>query len=114
LFVAPVVFLVALVPYWLTLSPTISWLNGGIDSGELVTAMLVLGIPHPTGYPLYMLLGKLFTFLPFGEPAWRVDLMSACFAALAVALIAVGAARQARHQPHFVGDLPPAAFRAAL
>ena len=95
LFVAPVVFLVALVPYWLTLSPTISWRNGGIDSGELVTAMLVLGIPHPTGYPLYMLLGKLFTFLPFGEPAWRVDLMSACFAALAVALIAVGAARLA-------------------
>ena len=33
------------------------------DSGELVTAVHLLGIPHPTGYPLYVLLGKLWTLL---------------------------------------------------
>ena len=40
------------------------------DSGELVTAAHVLGVPHPTGYPLYVLLGKLWTLLvPFGSVA---------------------------------------------
>jgi len=48
------------------------------DSGELVTAAAMLGIPHPTGYPLYVLLGHLWTvLLPIGEPAWRMSLFSA-------------------------------------
>ena len=33
------------------------------DSGELVAAVATLGIPHPPGYPLYVLLGKLWTLL---------------------------------------------------
>ena len=33
------------------------------DSGELVTAVYLLGIPHPSGYPVYCLLGKLWTLL---------------------------------------------------
>lgn len=58
------------------------------DSGELVTAVHVLGIPHPTGYPLYVLLGKLWTvILPFGSIAWRMSLFSAAAAALACALL---------------------------
>src|SRR6185436_5109611 len=45
---------------------------------ELVTAAAMLGIPHPTGYPLYVLLGHLWTvLLPIGEPAWRMSLFSA-------------------------------------
>jgi tetratricopeptide (TPR) repeat protein len=52
------------------------------DSGELVTAVHVLGIPHPTGYPLYVLLGKLWTLvLPYGSVAWRMSLFSAACAA---------------------------------
>ena len=48
------------------------------DSGELVAAVATLGIPHPTGYPLYVLLGHLWTMLvPIGEPAWRMSLFSA-------------------------------------
>lgn len=55
------------------------------DSGELVAAVDVLGIPHPTGYPLYVLLGKLFTLLvPIGSIAYRMSLFSAACAALAV------------------------------
>jgi hypothetical protein len=58
------------------------------DSGELVTAVAVLGIPHPTGYPLYVLLGKLWTLaLPFGSLAWRMSLFSAACAALACGLL---------------------------
>jgi len=58
------------------------------DSGELVTAVYLLGIPHPTGYPLYVLLGKLWTLLmPVGSIAYRMSLFSAlCGAAACGAL----------------------------
>jgi len=60
------------------------------DSGELVTAVDVLGIPHPTGYPLYVLLGKLWTILlPFGSIAWRMSLFSAFAGAAACASLYV-------------------------
>ena len=52
------------------------------DSGELVTAVAVLGIPHPSGYPLYVLLGKLWTLLvPVGSIAFRMSLFSAFWGA---------------------------------
>ncbi len=58
------------------------------DSGELVTAVYLLGIPHPTGYPLYVLLGKLWTLLlPIGSIAWRMSLFSAACGAAACALL---------------------------
>lgn len=58
------------------------------DSGELVTAVHVFGVPHPTGYPLYVLLGKLWTLLvPVGSVAFRMSLFSAAGAALACAVV---------------------------
>lgn len=66
-----------------TLAPTIT----PEDSGELVTAAYTLGIAHPPGFPLYTILGKLFTFIPLGTIAWRVNLMSAFFGALTIALL---------------------------
>ena len=58
------------------------------DSGELTTAVFLVGIPHPSGYPLYVLLGKLWTLaLPLGSIAWRMSLFSAACAAGAVALL---------------------------
>jgi tetratricopeptide (TPR) repeat protein len=58
------------------------------DSGELVTAAYTLGVPHPTGYPLYVLLGKLWTLLvPAGSIAYRMSLFSAACAALACGLL---------------------------
>ncbi len=44
----------------------------------------VLGVPHTTGYPLYVLLSHLFSYLPLGTLAWRVNFMSAFFAVAAV------------------------------
>jgi hypothetical protein len=71
----------SLVVYLLTLSPTI--VKG--DSPELVSAAYQLGVPHPTGYPLYMLLSHLaIRCLPFGDPAYRVNVLSAALAAGAV------------------------------
>ncbi|MCK4648240.1 DUF2723 domain-containing protein [bacterium] len=69
--------------YLKTLCPTITF----ADSGELITASYFLGIPHPPGSPLYCFLGKLFTFLPFGSIAYRVNLMSAFFASLTVVFV---------------------------
>jgi tetratricopeptide (TPR) repeat protein len=58
------------------------------DSGELVAAVYTLGIPHPSGYPLYVLLGKLWTLLvPVGSIAFRMSLFSAACAAVSVALL---------------------------
>ncbi len=54
------------------------------DSGELATAGFSLGIPHPPGYPLYVLLLKLFLFLPFQSVIFRANLFSAFFSALSV------------------------------
>jgi hypothetical protein len=57
------------------------------DSAEFQMAAALLGVPHPTTYPLYTMLGHLAARLvPFGEVAWRVTLLSSLCAAATVAL----------------------------
>ncbi len=70
--------------YVFTLNPSVTLGDGG----ELVTAAFFLGIAHAPGYPLYTQLGKLFTLLPFGSIAFRLNLMSGCFAALTFLVLA--------------------------
>lgn len=72
--------------YLRTMAPTITFRHNGADSGDLVTAAINLGVPHPTGYPLYTLLAHLFTRLP-GEPARNVNLLSALSGALAAGVV---------------------------
>lgn len=60
---------------------------GEADTLEFQVVVPQLGIAHPTGYPLYVLLTKLFTFLPLGTIAWRVSLASAVYATVAVVLL---------------------------
>jgi hypothetical protein len=81
--------LASLLVYVLTLSPTVV----GGDSGELIVAACVRGVAHPPGYPLYTLLGHVFSHLPFGSVAWRVNLLSAVCDAAAAALLCHGVAR---------------------
>ena len=78
------VFLVSLFFYLITLAPTIF---DGLDSIEYTTSAYRLGIPHSTGYPLYLILGKAFTYLPFGDVGYRINLMSAVFAAATSMLV---------------------------
>ena len=64
----------------------VPWLLPG-DSGEFQVLIPQVGIAHTTGYPVYMLLGKLFiTLVPVADIAYRVNLFSAFMAAVAVAL----------------------------
>ncbi len=63
--------------------PDISPYVGRADTFEFQVIAPRLGIAHPSGYPLYILVGKLFSLLPLGAVAWRVNLSSAVCAALA-------------------------------
>lgn len=76
------VFSGSFVVYFFTLAPTVY----GLDSAEFSAAAYNLGVPHATGYPLYLVIGKLFTYLPVGDVGYRLNFMSATFAAGAVAV----------------------------
>ena len=89
--------------YALTLSPTINFL----DSGELTTVAWTLGIAHPPGYPLYTLISSAFIHLPLGDPAWRMNALSAVFAALAVGLFYTLVATTAPARPAAVNSSAP-------
>ena len=62
-------FIISLTLYLTTLAPSVVTLFD--DSLEFQLVTYQLGIAHPTGYPLYTILGKLFTFLPVGDGAPR-------------------------------------------
>ena len=67
--------------YVLTLSPTLNF----IDSGELSAICCTLGIAHPTGYPLFILIGNLFSKLAlFNSEIYTLNLMCALFGAIAL------------------------------
>jgi hypothetical protein len=78
----------ALLIYLCTAAPGLTWAHGGADGGDLLAAALTHGVPHPPGYPTYQLLLRMAIWLFGGEPAWAGNLLSACCAALAVALLA--------------------------
>jgi hypothetical protein len=59
------------VPYW--------------DSGEFIATSYILGVPHPPGSPLYLIIGRVFSMIPFNpDIAFRVNLISPVVSALAV------------------------------
>lgn len=68
--------------YLLTLAPTIY----NLDSAELTTAAATGGLVRATGYPLYLLLGWVWSRLPIGDVGYRMNLFSAFSGALTVAL----------------------------
>ncbi|MGB8411509.1 MAG: DUF2723 domain-containing protein [Candidatus Binatus sp.] len=84
------VFAASMLVYLRTVTPGLEFM----DTGEFQTVTYVLGIAHPTGYPLYTIVGKLFgTLLPVYSWAFRMNLMSALCAAIAAAMLAVLAIR---------------------
>ncbi len=78
---ATLVSLFAFLVYLKTLAPSVTF----IDSGELAAVACTLGIAHPTGYPLFTLLGWFFSKLPIAsEEIVRLNIMAAAFCAAGV------------------------------
>jgi hypothetical protein len=70
--------LVVLLGYVVSLAPSVTFW----DAGEFIAAMKILGIPHPPGTPLFVVMGHVWGMLvPFGEFAFRTNLLSALFSA---------------------------------
>ena len=85
--------ILAALAYSFTLAPTFSH----TDSGELAAVCYTFGVAHPTGYPLYTLLGGLFARLPLGSPAFNLNLM-------ALLLTAAGVYWWGRSLDYFFGE----------
>ena len=77
------IVLISVVLYMSFLCPSIS--SG--DSGELAASAHILGIPHPPGYPFYMILGRLFSLIFPGNPALGMNILSSIFAILSLLLV---------------------------
>jgi hypothetical protein len=93
---AAAIFVLTAALYVRTAAPT---LGGAFDSEEFQYVAYTLGIAHATGYPLYLLLGKLFTTLvPIGNVAYRMNLLSALLGAGTAVLVYLNALALTRRQ----------------
>ncbi len=96
---AGVAFLLSFIVYLKTIAPTTSFW----DCGEFITCSYILGIPHPPGAPFYLLLGRLFTMVPFAaDIGLRVNVISALASSITVMftyLIIVRLIKQWRGEP---------------
>ena len=79
----------ALALYTRTAAPWLTWANDGADGGDLIAASMTFGVPHPSGYPTYCLLARLFALLPLGSVARRYNLFSAAMAAASTLVLAL-------------------------
>ena len=68
--------------YLLTAAPGVQY----TDSGELAAACTTFGVAHPTGYPLFTLLGHVWTLLPWSSPIAGLNILAALLVASGVAL----------------------------
>ena len=78
------VFLATFIVYSLTIAPTVSFW----DCGEFIACSYILGVAHPPGSPMFLLIGRVFSLLPiFDQVALRTNMISAIFSALSSSLM---------------------------
>lgn len=82
--IAGIIFVFTMVIYTLTVAPTVSFW----DCGEFIACSYKMAVPHPPGAPLYLLVGRFFTLLPFSEDiAFRINMISVFSSAVTVMLL---------------------------
>ena len=109
-FLPVILFITLMSVYVLTLAPGLTWANRGADGGDLIAAAATGGVPHPTGYPVYLLLARLFQYLPIGSLAFRTNLLSALAAAGASVLVYELVTRSLPSRNHLAGFISGCAF----
>lgn len=91
-------FATAMIVFGLTVQDSVPFW----DCGEFSAASVWQQVPHPPGAPLFLMIGKIFDVLiPFGDPGWKINMVSAtssAFAVLFLYLIAVMAIKNFRKQ----------------
>ncbi|WP_240336855.1 DUF3098 domain-containing protein [Rufibacter psychrotolerans] len=105
--------LLALTVYVLTLEPSTSFW----DTGEFIAAAYKLQVPHPPGAPLFLLIGRLFTLLSFGDTtqvAWWMNFLSALSSAATVSFLFWSITLLARRLLPLPADGPTPVQRALL
>jgi Protein O-mannosyl-transferase TMEM260-like len=79
-----IVFLSSLIIFLLTVQPSVSFW----DPGEISAASYSLMVPHPPGGPFWLLLGRIFSMIPFGSDiGYRINLVSVFSSALSILLL---------------------------
>jgi hypothetical protein len=82
--IAAIVLVVALITLFSTVSPTVSFW----DPGERIAASYLVQVPHPPGAPLFILVGRVMSMIPFAEDAgFRVNTISVLAGAFTVMLL---------------------------
>jgi hypothetical protein len=101
---AAVVLLISTLFFFLTVQPSVSFW----DCGEFIASSYYLQVPHPPGAPFFLMLGRIFTMLPFAENiAFRANIISVLSSGLSVLflyLIAVKLIENYRGKPAGIID----------
>jgi hypothetical protein len=96
---------VVLLGYLLTLAPTVTFW----DAGEFIAAARILGVPHPPGTPLFVMIAHVWGLIfPFGEYAVRTNLLSALLSAAGAGCLFLVVHETLRR---LTSDLPPETAR---
>jgi len=85
--------------YSFAIAPDITWAHFSADGGDLIAATATGSVPHPGGYPLYLILARPFQFLPVGTLAFRTNLFSALCTILAALVLYVFLIHQLHGRP---------------
>ena len=81
---AVVLFFLTFFVYFSTMAPTVSFW----DTGEFIATSHILGVPHPPGSPLFLLIGKLFSLFPISSDiAFRINIFSPIISAATISLL---------------------------
>ena len=107
------IFAIAMLVYALTVEPT----AGYWDVGEFIAASYKLQVPHPPGAPFFLLLGKMFSFLAFGEEtqvAYWINMMSSIASAFTILFLFWSITLIGRKLLTFVNGVPSPYQTAAL
>jgi tetratricopeptide (TPR) repeat protein len=103
--IAGAIFIVTFGVYLLTMCPTIYW----EDSAAFSAANSIVGIPHSPGFPIYVLLGRIFSLIPIENPAFSSNLASAFWGCISLVILYL-LMLELFNQTKFCGNAPRRGF----